>query len=112
MRLHRLTRAAAVLGACTLGCRTAQPPDTVTAPSPSVTPPPPAPTPTATPTSLPAPPAPTARPGQTAIRAPGADWEPIKPERARGYASIFFGSGAVKDTGMLRPLAAWKRGER
>jgi hypothetical protein len=47
------------------------------------------------------------------IPSPGPGWKPIPPEPARGYVSYFFGASRrpSKDTS-LRPLAAWRRGER
>jgi hypothetical protein len=47
------------------------------------------------------------------IPSPGPGWKPIPPEPARGYISFFFGASRrpSKDTS-LRPLAAWRRGDR
>jgi hypothetical protein len=46
------------------------------------------------------------------VPAPGPGWERDEPSQAFGYVSFYFGAGVIKDPGVLRPLAAWKRGER
>jgi hypothetical protein len=46
------------------------------------------------------------------LPAPSRGWEPDESARAFGYVSFLFGLGDVEDPGALRPLAAWRRGER
>lgn len=76
-------------------------------PAPSSAPEP-APAPTASPSA-----APSAEVREIVeLRAPASAWKPAEPERAMGYVSFFFGAHVLQDRGHLRPLAAWRKGER
>jgi hypothetical protein len=86
-------------------------------------PPPPSATPVAeiaapqpAPSSVPeAPPAPPPRPVVreiVEIDPPSSAWRAVETEAAFGYSSVYFGRHEVEDRGFLRPLAAWRWGER
>ena len=106
MHTRRVIQSGSVLAMCVLGCGPASGANVIDAP-PGVTntTPPPAPS------VRPAPTASTTASAEPVVPAPAPDWEAAGVENARGYVSIYFGSGAFKDSGMLRPLAAWSRGE-
>jgi hypothetical protein len=106
-----------LVAAVVIGCTLPDPEKRVALPAPA---PPavPAPSPqesaaappeTAAPVAAP----PVVREDVEGIPSPGPGWKPVTPEPARGYVSFLFGaSHRTSGDPSLRPLAAWRRGER